>query len=181
MSKTKRVYKSAKDDILSVARKILLEEGLGNLTTDNLIAKTGLSKGGFFYHFKTVNDLIFALTESLRLETEKDIEQRAARDPIKKGATLRALINHTSEDKGNQLVLCRSLIEVLFSKNQLDEFIKYYENFVKEVMKEGSDRMTVMTILYALDGYWYDEVYGFQPHSKKDIRAFFQHLIKQTY
>jgi AcrR family transcriptional regulator len=177
MKKNARVYKSAKTDILDTARKILIEEGLGHLTTDNLIEKTGLSKGGFFYHFKTIDDLILTLTETLLTEMEADIYERASKDPVKKGATLRASINQAIDDTYDHLALCRSLTEVLFGQSLLDAYAVFFERYKTKVFNEGIDKMTAMTVLYALDGYWYGEMFNFEGYTKKDKKSFLRHLI----
>lgn len=182
MTKSPRVYKSAKVDILNVARKILVEEGLGHLTTDNLIAKTGLSKGGFFYHFKSIDDLISALSENLISEMEKDLYERAARDEDKKGAILRAAIQQSiADDSLEHIALCRSLIEILFNKSLFKNYSDFFEKFKKHAFNEGIDKMTVMNILYALDGYWFGEVFGLELYPKKDKKKFLQHLLTFTH
>lgn len=182
MNKPVRVYKSAKTDILTTARKILVEQGLGHLTTDNLIEKTGLSKGGLFYHFKTIDEIIYALSDMLIIELETDILLRASKDSIKKGAVLRASIHQSIADETqDHIALCRSLIEVVFGQRMIDSYSGFFDRYKKLIFNEGVDKMTVMTVANALDGYWYSEVFGFQLYSKTDKKKFLQHLISLTY
>lgn len=47
--------------ILDVAEERVLEKGFGATSIDELIAATGLTKSGFFYHFKDKNELARAL------------------------------------------------------------------------------------------------------------------------
>lgn len=178
--KTSRVYKSAKTDILNTAKQILLKEGMGKLTTDNLIEKSGLSKGGFFYHFKTIESLIRSLAEVLLLEMEQEILKLADKDPVRKGAHLRAYINYTFDDTADHIALGRSMIEVIFNKAFLDDFTKYFDQLLSRFYKEDLDRLTVMTIVFTLDGYWYNSILGLEYYSAKDIKKLHQHLLKQT-
>lgn len=47
--------------ILDAAQAAILEKGFNATSIDELIAECGLTKGGFFYHFKDKNDLAKAL------------------------------------------------------------------------------------------------------------------------
>lgn len=55
--------------ILDAAQSAILEKGFTATSIDELIAECGLTKGGFFYHFKDKNDLAKAL---LRRYLEQD-------------------------------------------------------------------------------------------------------------
>jgi AcrR family transcriptional regulator len=179
---TKRVYPSAKSKIIETAKEIVLKEGLGNLTTDNLIAKSGLSKGGFFYHFKTKQDLIKALSDSLMTEMVSSITALVEKDKRKKGATLRAWINYTlSNDYDEMVALSRSLVEVLFSEDHdATPYKEFNKAFIKQMLDEGSSKEAVMTVMLIIDGYWYNEVFGVQAFNKKECRTFIQGLLKLT-
>ena len=47
--------------ILDVAEAAVLQKGFGGTSIDELIAETGITKSGFFYHFKDKNELAKAL------------------------------------------------------------------------------------------------------------------------
>jgi TetR/AcrR family transcriptional repressor of nem operon len=49
--------------ILDEAETLVLEKGFGATSIDELIAATGLTKSGFFYHFKDKNELARALLQ----------------------------------------------------------------------------------------------------------------------
>jgi TetR/AcrR family transcriptional regulator, transcriptional repressor for nem operon len=50
-----------RERVLDLAEAAVLEKGFGATTIDELIAQAGLTKSGFFYHFKDKNDLAQAL------------------------------------------------------------------------------------------------------------------------
>ncbi len=52
---------SARDRLLDEAESSVLRKGFGATSIEELIAATGLSKSGFFYHFKDKNELAKAL------------------------------------------------------------------------------------------------------------------------
>lgn len=74
--------------ILDVAEALVLEKGFGATSIDELLAATGLTKSGFFYHFKDKNELAKALIQRYVEADERiydDIFRRArelADDPL---------------------------------------------------------------------------------------------------
>lgn len=54
---------TTKERILDVAMQLVFENGYGGMTVDQIIAGAGITKGAFFHHFKTKNDLAQALLE----------------------------------------------------------------------------------------------------------------------
>ncbi|MGD8483973.1 MAG: TetR/AcrR family transcriptional regulator [Thioalkalispiraceae bacterium] len=55
--------RATKEKILDVAQHLLLEHGFGGMSVDQLIDAAGITKGAFFYHFKSKNALAQALLE----------------------------------------------------------------------------------------------------------------------
>jgi TetR/AcrR family transcriptional repressor of nem operon len=52
-----------RERILDGAERLILEHGLAATTVDAILAETGTSKGAFFHHFPTKNDLARALVQ----------------------------------------------------------------------------------------------------------------------
>lgn len=52
-----------RERILDGAQRLVLEHGLAATTVDAILAESGTSKGAFFHHFPTKNDLARALVE----------------------------------------------------------------------------------------------------------------------
>ena len=57
--------------LLDAAQRSILEKGFTATSIDELIAECGLTKGGFFYHFKDKNDLAKALLRRYIAEDEE--------------------------------------------------------------------------------------------------------------
>lgn len=57
--------------ILDAAQNAVLEKGFAATSIDELIAECGLTKGGFFYHFRDKNDLAKALLSRYLEEDER--------------------------------------------------------------------------------------------------------------
>jgi AcrR family transcriptional regulator len=79
---------SNRDRLLDLAEQLVLQKGFASTSIEELIAGVGITKSGFFYHFKDKNDLAKALMQRY-LETDArildDIFNRAAElhdDPL---------------------------------------------------------------------------------------------------
>lgn len=78
---------ATKTRILDVAQDLILDYGFGSTSVDKVIEAAGITKGAFFYHFKTKSDLAKALVDryaamdrELYFATAEKAE-RLARDP----------------------------------------------------------------------------------------------------
>jgi TetR/AcrR family transcriptional regulator, transcriptional repressor for nem operon len=61
MQETPRKGSDTRERILDVAEAAVLEKGLAATSIEELIAAVGITKSGFFYHFKDKNELAKAL------------------------------------------------------------------------------------------------------------------------
>ncbi len=65
--------------ILDAAQAAIIEKGFTGTSIDELISECGLSKGGFFYHFRDKNDLAKALLRRYIDEDERVFDEVFAR------------------------------------------------------------------------------------------------------
>jgi AcrR family transcriptional regulator len=107
-----RVYASARDRILDAAERLLVSEGLAGLSVESVATAAGVSKGGFFHHFKTKDAMLLAMLDRLIETVEGQITARAADDPEPRGARLRAHIA-LSIDGSPEPVVPRGLMTAL--------------------------------------------------------------------
>ncbi|HKL77462.1 MAG TPA: TetR/AcrR family transcriptional regulator, partial [Gammaproteobacteria bacterium] len=79
---------STRERILDAAEALVLDQGFSGTSLDRVLARTGFTKGAFFYHFRSKADLARALLERYA-ERDRDrlegalhrAEQRSA-DPL---------------------------------------------------------------------------------------------------
>ena len=57
-----------KENILEIAQSIMLQKGFSGTSIDEIIAAANITKGGFFYHFESKNDL----AKHLMLKYQRD-------------------------------------------------------------------------------------------------------------
>jgi TetR/AcrR family transcriptional repressor of nem operon len=93
-----------KEKILDAAHGIIMEKGLSTMSLDRVLEKTGLTKGAFFYHFKSKDDLICALmgrhaqTESTILDQVVERAARMSRDPLQQLLIAMSLLIEEAEE-----------------------------------------------------------------------------------
>jgi len=61
MNKRTQQGNETKKRIIDCARKLFVEKGYNNVSVDEIISEAGSSKGGFYTHFKTKEQLIFSM------------------------------------------------------------------------------------------------------------------------
>lgn len=65
--------------ILDAAQTLILDRGYAGMTVDNVLGAVGITKGAFFYHFKTKDDLAKALLRRFADEDAKVYEETRER------------------------------------------------------------------------------------------------------
>jgi TetR/AcrR family transcriptional regulator, transcriptional repressor for nem operon len=68
-----------RERILDLAYDAIIQKGFAATSIEELVEAAGITKGGFFYHFKDKNDLARQLLERYLIENEAILEQLEAR------------------------------------------------------------------------------------------------------
>ncbi|WP_025691870.1 TetR/AcrR family transcriptional regulator [Paenibacillus zanthoxyli] len=71
-----------KNEIIQASEELFIEKGYENTTVEGILQRTGLSKGGFYHHFKSKNDVFIAIIDRITNETVKAAEEIAEMDDI---------------------------------------------------------------------------------------------------
>lgn len=69
---------SARDRILDAAVDIAATDGVLSLGVDNVNRRAGVSKGAFFYHFKSKDEMVMAMLDKVLQEFDVRIAARVA-------------------------------------------------------------------------------------------------------
>lgn len=164
-----------RERILDIAEAGVLAKGFGVTSIDEIIAEAGITKSGFFYHFKDKNELAKGLIVRYRQRNNElvhDVFGRAAQlsdDPLQRlliGLTLFA--EHISALPGGHpgcLVAAMSYHDRLFDREvraQVREAVQGWNTFFREMIEEivelyppreaiDPDRLA-RTICCAIDG-----------------------------
>jgi len=89
--------KPTRDKILAESRALVLQNGFSGTSIDHILEKTGLTKGAFFYHFKTKNVLAKALIEDFAREDISYMHEALEKTEPLKGDSLERLLQFVQE------------------------------------------------------------------------------------
>lgn len=80
--------------ILDAAAELIQRWGYNKTTIDDIARQAGVAKGTIYLHWKTREDLFYALLLRENLKLAEDIQQRMAGDP--EGGTLHGMLKHAT-------------------------------------------------------------------------------------
>lgn len=103
-----------KEQIKRSAMKIIIEKGLRNVVMEDIMHDTGLSRGGLYHHYGSVNEILYEIMD--------DGNKRRAR-----------AIDITLKEK-TDLNFTETLAKIIVDKMLTeDEFISVYAMFLQEI------------------------------------------------
>ncbi|MBS9460922.1 TetR/AcrR family transcriptional regulator [Flagellimonas sp. 389] len=89
--------KPTRDKILAESKTLIFENGFSGTSIDQILARTGITKGAFFYHFKTKNVLAHALIEEFAKEDIAHMNEALSKTQELKGDALKRLLQFIQE------------------------------------------------------------------------------------
>lgn len=93
---------ATRDNLLDAAQSLILERGFSGMSLDDIVKQVGITKGAFFYHFKSKNDLGKALIKRFAELDSRSYEESCAR------------AEKLSRDPLQQLLIFIGLFEEMF-------------------------------------------------------------------
>jgi AcrR family transcriptional regulator len=177
---------NVRQKILQALEDILIEQGPGEASVDNIIARAGVSKGGFFYHFKTKQDLLIASFLEFVKIYEELVKAAATNDSNPIGRSTRAMITvmvgpSPLAQQAQFQAMAKGLVVMLNENPELSKAIQQTFDELNEVMtQEGLSRDLVMLIGAALDGIWLSETLGVCKLEAAERERMYSYLMKLT-
>ena len=89
--------KPTRDKILAESKALVFENGFSGTSIDQILEKTGITKGAFFYHFKTKNALAKVLIEDYAKEDIHHLNVALEKTKDLKGNSLDRLLQFIQE------------------------------------------------------------------------------------
>lgn len=166
---------ATRERILEIAEAAVLAKGFGATSIEELIAEAGITKSGFFYHFKDKNALALGLLDRHARKTDELFENSFGRgkelsdDPLQAFLIgLRLLSERMADLPGGHpgcMVAAVSYQDRLFDRKvrarvikSTEEFVDYFHTALLEVARvhpprEAIDlRQLAFTICCVIDG-----------------------------
>lgn len=88
---------NSKDKILQCAREMFVQEGYQSTSVDDILERSGVAKSNFYYHFKTKDDLAFAVLDIEVAEHLTRIQCTLRNPDLKPKERLTAFFQQTCE------------------------------------------------------------------------------------
>lgn len=84
--KSRKAEQSAatRDALVAVARELFAERGYGDVPTEEIVRRAGVTRGALYHHFRDKRDLFHAVVEQVEIELTQRIatESLAGKDPV---------------------------------------------------------------------------------------------------
>jgi len=117
-----RVVKAADErklEILTVAQRLFLERGYDVVTVSDILTAVGISKGAFYHHFTSKDEVLIGVTEQMAHDTIArvlPVLENASLTPLQK---LNAFFAEEAKFHEENLETLRELVDVLFRDENL--------------------------------------------------------------
>jgi AcrR family transcriptional regulator len=125
-----RIVKSPherKREFLDTARELFFTKGYEQTSVDEIIRKVGLSKGSFYYYFKSKEDLLDELTKQLSLQILAKIKEIVDRNDLDAISKLNKSFSTAAAIKFENIHLIKTLLKVLCDDTNIYFRYKIYQ------------------------------------------------------
>jgi AcrR family transcriptional regulator len=152
-----------RDRLLDAAERVVVRDGVNNLTLQSVAAEAGVSKGGLLYHFPSKSALITAIVDRMagRCEAAHCQALEADADPV--GRFTRAyLLTRLSrhQEASNRSIGTALLAAAGTDPSFAEPFRKRHEMWEKQMSEDGIDPAIATIVRLAIDGLCFGEMLG---------------------
>ncbi|MCD5405927.1 MAG: TetR/AcrR family transcriptional regulator [Desulfotomaculum sp.] len=110
------------EEILRAAVCVFLEKGYRNATMEDIIAKTSLSKGGFYYYFKNTKEIFLAIMERCGKINIEEIKKIVNESPNKESFFKELadfLFNRILKETDEKKIYIMAVSELFYDKDYI--------------------------------------------------------------
>jgi len=131
MARILKNYHERKDEFLDTAQQLFFTQGYDQTSVEAIIRKMGLSKGTFYYYFKSKEDLLDKLIERLSKNILKEVRKIVEEDELNAIEKLNKAFIATRTVKIENMELLKVLIKVMYDDRNLLFRHKIYRKSVE--------------------------------------------------
>lgn len=128
MARITKEYHVRKNELLDTAQELFFTQGYEQTTVETIIQKVGVSKGTFYYYFKSKEDLLDKLIEKLSEKILEEVRKIVDREDLDAITKLNRAYAVTRSVKLENLELLKVLLKVLYDDKNLLFRYKIYRN-----------------------------------------------------
>lgn len=135
--------KNRKETIIDAAWELFYEKGYKNTTVNDIIERSGTSKGGFYYYFKAKDDLLNSLYAVFDREYEKFYNRMdKSQNSLLQLQQINQYVSYFIEANVMPELLAELYISQLTKKTQ-ENFLspnRYYIKLLSKIISEGQEK-----------------------------------------
>ena len=154
--------------ILQAARDVVKEGGAGRLTLGAVVARAGICKGAFLYHFKTKRDLLLTMIDDQVSAFDGGQEERELPFVGDPDPWLSSQVS-AMPDGGMQKMSAALLAAVAEDPTLLEPVRGWYRRQYENASKSPRGTDIAGIVLFALDGVFLAEMMGFPTFAAEDL------------
>jgi AcrR family transcriptional regulator len=132
--------KGTREKIINTAWKLFYEKGFGETTINDIIREADISKGTFYYYFRSKDDLLGTLSEILDREYQRlESEEPEGMSCLEKLIWLNYEV-HVFMEKTMDYRLLAYLYSAQIVKESFSALLnrnRYYYRYIEKIMEEG--------------------------------------------
>ncbi len=169
----------AKQEVLDAARRIVRERGAGNLTFEELVQESGVTRGGITYHFATKDALLRALVQA-DMEQWRELESRHCPETVDDhtAALLTDIRGHTERNEDRRRFVTGMLSAITLDRSLLDPVREFIAQ--RRANVEWDDVQLRRHLLrLASEGLFWSELFGFgelEPEVRERLVALMEEM-----
>jgi AcrR family transcriptional regulator len=166
----------ARTAVLAAAEAIVKEVGAAHLTFDELVRRSGITRGGITYHFPTKDALLAALVAH-DLQRWRDCIADKRRRHDGPNADLLAYLDSGSEPDEETARLCAGLLGATSTQKSLDD--PWRDHFAAHwrTVRASGDPALAAVLTLAVEGLFWMEVSGLQPWTADERARLVERLL----
>lgn len=167
----------ARAAVLAAAETIVKDIGAANLTFDELVRRSGITRGGILYHFPSKDALLESLVEHDIAQWRACLAQKRARADDADGPVVSYIASSTEPDEETAR-LCAGLLSATSSSKRLtDPWRRYFEEHHAEVTRQSADPALTAVLMLAAEGLFWMETLGLSPLSPTERRKVVERML----
>ncbi len=130
--------KPTRDKILTESKALVLDNGFSGTSIDQILERTSITKGAFFYHFKSKNDLALALIQEHAREDKAEMDRALEKTEFFRDDPLKRLLQFVQEFIDTMSSLQKPYPGCLYAS-----FIYEAQNFSQEINNYICDSISI--------------------------------------
>lgn len=174
---------NTRDKIIDAAMSIVRDQGVAKLTLDEAAKRAGLSKGGVLYHFKTKDDLIRGVVETLINQCDALQQAYYEREPEGPYRWVRAVVRTGFDPNGpaSDKLASALLASIAVNPELVAPLQAQYDKWIARIEADSPNPLLAGLICMAMDGHYFEKILGLNlcdEAGRDQMQSFMLDLLK---